>query len=128
MAKDNIGSLKSRAVDFLEMVIAGRIDEAYEKFTDPNGKHHNPYFPEGFTSLRKAMKENHIQFPDKKFSVKNVIVDGNMVAVHSHLTMKAGEPGMIVVHIFRFGGDRIVEFWDCGQVIESNSPNRDGVF
>jgi predicted SnoaL-like aldol condensation-catalyzing enzyme len=128
MANDNINSLKSKAVDFLKMVISGKIDEAYEKYTDPKGKHHNPYFPEGFTALKKGMKENHALFPQKKYSVKNVIGDADMVAVHSHLSFRQNEPGMIVVHIFRFEGDRIAEFWDCGQVLEANSPNRDGAF
>ncbi len=128
MTENNIESLKSNAVEFLEMVIGGNIDEAYDKFVNPKGKHHNPYFPPGFSALKKAMKENHEQFPDKKYLVKNVIGEGNMVAVHSHLRMKDGEPGMIVVHIFRFEGDKIVEFWDCGQVLEADSPNKDGAF
>ncbi len=119
---------KKRAVEFLQLVVSGRIEEAYSKFVDEKGKHHNVFFAAGFVALRKAMIENHGQFPDKKYTVKNVIGDGDFVAVHAHLDPGDGGRGMIVVHIVRFKGDRIVEFWDCGQQIPADSPNLDGPF
>ncbi len=117
-----------RRPNFFRLVVAGRIDEAYQKFIDMNGKHHNVFFPAGFQALQKAMKENHIQFPNKQFIIKNVLGDGDMVAVHSHLKMNQNEAGMVVVHILRFQDDKIVEMWDCGQAIPADSPNRDVAF
>jgi len=128
MAESRTKDHKEAAVQFLKMVIAGRIDEAYQKYADMNGKHHNCYFPAGLPELKKAMIDNHRQFPVKQFTVKNVIGDGPMVAVHSHLVMKEGEKGMVVVHMFRFEKDRVVEFWDCGQQIPADMPNKDGAF
>ena len=119
---------KRDAVHFLELVTAGRIDEAYTKHVDMKGKHHNIFFAPGFPALKKAMLENHVQFPVKEYKVKNVISEGNMVAVHAHLSMKHGEKGMIVVHIVRFEGEKIVELWDCGQQVPADSPNSDGAF
>ncbi len=116
------------AVEFLQLVIAGHIDEAYQKHVDMLGTHHNPFFPAGFPALQKAMADNHAQFPDKKLMVKHTLCDGDHVAVHSHLVPKPGDAGMVVVHLFRFQGDRIVEFWDCGQPIPDDCPNRDGAF
>jgi predicted SnoaL-like aldol condensation-catalyzing enzyme len=69
-----------------------------------------------------------MQFPNKYFNVKNILADGDLVATHSHLAFKEGEPGMIVVHLFRFKDGKIVEMWDCGQPIQANSPNTDGAF
>jgi predicted SnoaL-like aldol condensation-catalyzing enzyme len=34
----------------------------------------------------------------------------------------------MLVRIFRFEGDRIVELWDVGQQAPKNSPNDNGVF
>ena len=119
---------KQAAVTFLESVIAGNIDEAYEKFVDMNGKHHNPYFPAGFAALKQAQKDNHAQFPNKQFHIHHVLGDGDMVAVHSHVVLKPGEPGIAVVHLFRFGDGKVVELWDCAVLIPADSPNRDGVF
>ncbi len=119
---------RDAAVDFLQLVVAGRIDEAYQKHVDMLGTHHNPFFPAGFPALQRAMADNHTQFPDKKLMVRHALCDDDLVAVHSHLVPKPGDAGMVVVHLFRFNGDRIVEFWDCGQPIPSDSPNRAGAF
>ncbi len=128
MTDNSIQARKQIAVKFLQLVVAGHIDEAYQKFVDMKGRHHNPFFPAGFLVLQKAMKENHIQFPDKQFVLKHVIGDEELVAVHSHLVLKNGELGMVVVHILRFDGEKIVEMWDCGQSIPADSPNKDGPF
>lgn len=119
---------KAAAVEFLQMVVSGKIAEAYEKHIDMRGRHHNPFFPAGFSELRKAMMENHLQFPSKQLRVKNVLGDGNLVAVHSRLVLRPGESEMAVVHILRFEEERIVEMWDCGQLVPADSANGDGAF
>ncbi len=119
---------KNTARQFLELIIAGQIDEAYDTYVNMNGKHHNPYFPAGFAALREAMKENHDKFPDKIFSIKHLVGDGNMVAAHSHLKFNEDDKGMAVVHIFRFGGEKIEEMWDCGMALPADLPNADGAF
>lgn len=119
---------KQSAVEFLRLAAAGRIDEAYQRYIDMNGKHHNPYFPAGFPALKKGMIENHVQFPGKQLAVKNVLGDGDLVAVHSHIVLRPGDSGIAAVHLFRFQADRIVEMWDCGQPVPADSPNKDGAF
>ncbi len=128
MAENNTRARKQAAVQFLQLVVAGRIDEAYQKYVDMHGKHHNPFFPAGFSALKKAMIENHIQFPDKQLTVKNVLGDGSLAAVYSHIVLRPGETGISAVHLFRFEGNKIVEMWDCGQPVPADSPNKDGAF
>jgi predicted SnoaL-like aldol condensation-catalyzing enzyme len=125
---DNTKASKQAAVRFLRLVVAGRIDEAYERYVDMLGKHHNPFFAAGFPALRKAMNENHARFPGKQLAVKHVLGDGDLVAVHSHIVLQPGEPGLAAVHLFRFRDDKIVEMWDCGQPVPADSPNADGAF
>ncbi len=119
---------KQAALEFLQSVVAGHIEEAYLKHVDMGGRHHNPFFPAGFPALQKAMAENHAQFPHKELFVINVLGDADLVAVHSHLIPRPGESGMTVVHVFRFSHGKIVEMWDCGQAIPGGSPNKDGAF
>jgi len=119
---------KQAAVQFLELVVAGRIDEAFSKHVDMGGKHHNPFFPAGFLALQKAMTENHIQFPNKRLTVKNILGEADLVAVHSHVELRPRQSGMAVVHLFRFHRDKIIELWDCGQSLPASSPNQDGAF
>ena len=119
---------KEAAVEFLQLVVSGRIDEAYKKHADMQGKHHNPFFPAVFPALKQAMLENHAQFPNKQYSLKNVLGDGELVAVHGHLVLTPKEKEMAVVHLFRFRDDKIVELLDCGQPVPTDSPNADGAF
>lgn len=119
---------KQAAVRFLELVVAGKIDEAYEKYVSSGGKHHNPYFAAGFPALKQAMEENQAQYPKKRLEVQHALADGDLVAVHSRLTLRPGEAAMIVVHLFRFADGKIAELWDCGQALPADSPNHDGAF
>lgn len=128
MTNKNSVDHKQIAREFLQMVVAGDIEQAYRKYVDMQGQHHNFFFPAGFPALQKAMIENHSLFPNKQIEVKNVLADGDLVAVHSRLILKEGGEEMAVVHLFRFEGDRIVEMWDIGNSIPGDSPNADGAF
>ncbi len=128
MSADINSARKDAAVRFLELVVAGRIDEAYARHVDLAGRHHNPYFTAGFPALKKAMVEDEAQNPHKKLIVQHALADGDMAAVHSHLMISPDEPGMAVVHLFRFEGEKIVEMWDIGAALPADSPNTDGAF
>jgi len=126
--RNNLETQKESALDFLQLVVAGSIDDAYNNYVNMHGKHHNVYYSAEFTSLKQGMIENHSQFPNKRLMVKNVVGEGNLVVVHSNIIMKTGEPGIAVVHLFRFEAGKIVEMWDIGQQIPIDSPNRLGAF
>ncbi len=92
----------------MELIVAGKIYEAYSKKVNMNGKHSNQYFKAGFPSHKTAMIENEPQFPYKKYEIKNVLIDGNLVAVHVRIISKTGKNEMAVVHLFRFNKNKIV--------------------
>jgi predicted SnoaL-like aldol condensation-catalyzing enzyme len=119
---------KDMAVRFLQKVVAGEIREAYAAYVDPHCRCHNPYFADSPEDLMRGMEENHERFPNKVFEVQRAIAEGDLVAVHSRLQMKAGDPDMAVVHIFRFSGGKVVEFWDVAQPAPAESPNQGGMF
>ena len=56
---------KEHAVNYLQLIVAGEIDEAYEKYVSPDLRHHNPYFAGDAESLKQAMKENDGTSPNK---------------------------------------------------------------
>lgn len=118
---------KEIAMQFLQEVVSGKIDEAYKNYVDMRGKHHNMYFESGFVALQKAMKDNHVLFPSKQFTIKHIIGDTDLVAVHSHLILIPQEKEVAVVHLFRISNDKIIEMWDIGQQI-TETPNTDGLF
>lgn len=121
-------TLKEKAVSFLQLAASQEVREAYDRYTGPDFRHHNPFFRGDADSLMLAMEENAIKNPQKVLEVKRVIEDGDIVAVHSHVKQNQDDIGVAVVHIFRFHNDLIVELWDVGQPIPENSPNENGVF
>lgn len=121
-------SCKDIAVAFLEMVSSGEVQEAYSKFVGSGFKHHNPFYEGSATALSAGMKANARQNPDMIFEVKRAVAEGDFVVVHSHVRQRPSDLGAVVVHLFRFENERIVELWDVGQPIPDESANQYGMF
>jgi predicted SnoaL-like aldol condensation-catalyzing enzyme len=120
--------LKEAATEFLRLVAAGKVREAYSKYIGPGFRHHNAFFPGDAESLMVAMEENAVKNPNKVLEVQRALQDGDLVAVHSRVRQNPSDPGAAVVHIFRFEGNLVVELWDVGQAVPENSPNENGMF
>ena len=121
-------SHKDAAFEFLRLVAAGKVNEAYEKHVGPGFRHHNPFFRGDAASLKQAMAENAAKNPDKVLHIHSVIGEGDRVAVFSHVRQNPKDRGGAVVHLFRFENGRIAEFWDVGQAIPENQVNEHGMF
>ncbi len=78
--------------------------------------------------LSAGMEENARQYPDKVLEVKHAVAEGDLVITHSHVRLKPGDLGVVVVHVFRFENDRIAELWDIGQAVPGESANQYGMF
>jgi predicted SnoaL-like aldol condensation-catalyzing enzyme len=128
---------KDIAVEFLNLIALGRPKDGLF-FFDPDCRTHNPYIVGGMKELIDAMIAVQKQGADGilkgskadfKLIIKQVLADGDVVAVH---TMVAGsnpkDGGLRQVHLFRFQGDKIVEYWDITQDIPMNAPNAAGAF
>lgn len=118
---------KETALLFLQRAAFGSVEEAF-RMVAPDFRHHNPYFATGADALKVAMAENAIRNADKRLDVQRSLEDGDFVAIHSRIVLQREQPGMAVVHIFRFEGDQIAELWDIGQEVPADTPNADGMF
>ena len=98
-------SNKERATDFLALVAAGQVEQAFAKHVAADFRHHNPFFPGDRLSLLRAMQD---------------------VVAYSRVT--TGTLQIAVVHILRFNDGMITELWDIGQMIPPVSPNSNGMF
>jgi predicted SnoaL-like aldol condensation-catalyzing enzyme len=119
---------KEIAKKFLRMVATGKVDQAYERFVGAGFRHHNAYYPGDADSLRKGMADAAKQFPRTTIEIQRTIAEGSLVAVHSRVKHSPRERGYAVVHILRFKGSKIAEFWDLGMEVPKDSPNRHGLF
>lgn len=119
---------KDTALAFLKLCAAGKPREAFQQYTAPAFLHHNAYFGDTAEALIAGMEEMAAAFPRTTFEEKQIIEDGNQVAIYSHVVTEPGNRGLAVVHILRFEGEKIVELWDVAQPVPENSPNELGMF
>ena len=105
------------------------------KFFSPDCVTHNPYVNGNMDTLTDAMisasRDINNQNSEPAFSVKQVLVDGDFVAVHTDLLnskSNATKGGLRQVHLFRFNGDKVVEYWDITQQILPDMPNAGRAF
>jgi predicted SnoaL-like aldol condensation-catalyzing enzyme len=66
--------------------------------------------------------------PDINYSIKRIIADGNLVAVHSHGKFSPTDRGVAVVDILRVENCKVVEHWDVVQPIPEESANQNTMF
>lgn len=119
---------KEIAQNFLNLAANGHSHEAFRLYVGENFKHHNAYFKGDADTLLLAMEESARTNPNKVFKIHHILEDDKLVAVHSHLKQTPGDLGFAVVHILKFESDKIVELWDLGQPIRSESINEHGMF
>ncbi len=101
---------------------------AFEKWVVPGYIQHNPMAATGrdaaIAFLEPFMKSN----PNVSYSIKRIIADGNLVAVHSHGKFAPQDRGVAVVDILRVEGCKVVEHWDVVQPVPEKSANENGMF
>lgn len=120
-------SLQDRAHSFLHMIVARKIDEAYDLYVAHDFIHHNQYFRGDRESLKQGMIESHTKSPHTELTILKTLEEADTVATYSKVKMHEDDLGMIVVHIMRFKENKIIEMWDVGQQLLPGSPNENGI-
>ena len=126
---DNPGiDIKAAAIHFLQLTATGNVNEAFYLYVDQEFRHHNIHFKGDAASLKAAMEESAKYLPAKQLEIRLAIAEANRVAVYSKVTISPGEPGIALVHFFRFREDKIVELWDLAQAPPEEIVNENGMF
>jgi predicted SnoaL-like aldol condensation-catalyzing enzyme len=120
---------KEIAHDFLKLASSGYPRKAFDLYVSQDFIHHNAYYKGDRETLMLGMEESHKLSPNKIFQILRSLEDGDLVAVHSRVEQE-GDNGWkgVVMHIFRFINDKIVELWDFGQGIPDEMVNENGMF
>ncbi len=115
---------KEIALSFFRLIGSPKGPMAALTIFDPKCSHHNPYCAPGMKALLTEMAEvqknpQATDMPsDPIFEIKRAVADGDMVAIHTTLRSKSDETkGYRQVHMFRFKGDKVVEYWDVTQMM-----------
>jgi predicted SnoaL-like aldol condensation-catalyzing enzyme len=102
--------------------------EAFETWVEPGYIQHNPLAKTGRDAAIAFLEPFFQSHPDASYSIKRIIADGNLVAVHSHAKFSADDRGLAIVDILRVANCKIAEHWDVAQPVPEKSANTNGMF
>jgi predicted SnoaL-like aldol condensation-catalyzing enzyme len=105
-----------------------KVREAFESWVDPGYIQHNPMAQSGRDAAIGFLEPFFAQHPEIHYSIKRIIADGNLVAVHSHGRFAADDRGIAVVDILRVEGCKVMEHWDVVQPVPEKTANSNGMF
>ena len=125
---------KKNIKEYFELIRQQKFREGL-KFFAPDCKTHNPFVAGNMKNIFNAMiaanKDYGPKYPEAQFSLKLLLADENFVVAYTQLVASPTNPaegGLRQMHLFRFRGDKIVEYWDVTQNIMQNTPNPEGSF
>lgn len=102
--------------------------EAFETWVDPDYIQHNPMAATGRDAAIAFLEPFMASNPNVNYSIKRIIADGNLVAVHAHGRFAPNDRGIAVVDILRVQGCKVMEHWDVVQPVPETSANNNGMF
>ncbi len=105
-----------------------KVAEGFATYVGPTYTQHNPTAPDGKEAAIKGLSAFVAAMPSMHYDFKRVLVDGDLVAVHAHVTTSPTDRGSAVVDIFRFDKGKIVEHWDVVQPVPEKPANQNTMF
>jgi predicted SnoaL-like aldol condensation-catalyzing enzyme len=111
-----------------EFYVEKKVRAAFETWVDPGYIQHNPMAATGRQAAIDFLEPFFAKNPAISYSIKRVIADGNLVAVHSHGKFSADDRGIAVVDILRVEGCKVMEHWDVVQPVPEKAANTNGMF
>ncbi|MFF4630038.1 nuclear transport factor 2 family protein [Streptomyces griseorubiginosus] len=83
---------------------------------------------DGAAGLRDYLTAQNKAHPDARVSIKRVIGEGDLIAVHSNLILEPGTRGYSVLDLYRVDGRKIVEHWDTTQEVPATTASGNDMF
>lgn len=124
----DIEANKRTVVDYYQMAFAGQPEKAVSDHFGDRYIQHNPDAENGPEAFIRFVHYLRTEYPELRLDIKRVIAEGDLVATHSHLILKPGEPGRALADFFRLEDGKVVEHWDVIQDVPERSANSNGMF
>jgi len=125
---NNTQKNKKLVLDFYTLAFVDkRVEEAFNKYVGEPYIQHNPNLPDG----KKPVVEFLVKLfsnPQMVVSIKRVIAEDDLVAIHQHSKGSPEDPGEAIIEIFRVDKGKIVEHWDVMQSVPERSANNNTMF
>jgi predicted SnoaL-like aldol condensation-catalyzing enzyme len=103
-------------------------EAAAAKYLGKTYRQHNPTIANGAEPFIAFVRNFIKAYPALRITIKRIIAERDLVAVHSHLTATPSDRGSAVMDIFRLENRKIVEHWDIIQAVPEVSVNRNTMF
>jgi predicted SnoaL-like aldol condensation-catalyzing enzyme len=124
----DIEANKRTVVNYYQMAFEGNPEKAVADYFGDRYIQHNPEAQDGPEAFIGFVHYLRGEYPELRLDIKRVIAEGNLVATHSHLVLKPGEPGRALADFFRLEDGKVVEHWDVIQDVPERSANANGMF
>ncbi|MCT4655040.1 MAG: ester cyclase [Cohaesibacter sp.] len=111
-------------VDFFQHLMNEHdFDYILQTFGDAPYIQHNRAIPPEISGVVEYVRTLTKRFPDYSYDVKRVVASGDIVVLHSHVTLKAKHrgnegKGFIITDTFRLEEGKLREHWDAMQAID----------
>lgn len=119
---------KRVVVDYYETAFHGDPERAVAEHFGDRYVQHNPDAEDGPEAFIGFVRYLRGEYPELRLDIKRVVAEGDLVATHSHLVLRPGEPGRALADWFRLEDGKVVEHWDVIQDVPGASSNPRGMF
>ena len=119
---------KAIAIAFYDAALNEKDWSKAKQYLGPRYTQHSIYMQDGAAGLEGLVDRLKSQFPDNRGEIKQAFVDGDMVALHLHVTRYAGHPGWSVIELMRVENAKVVEHWDIFEPVPERAANSRGMF
>ncbi len=115
-------------LDMFENVLIPFDSGAVDRFIDEDYIQHSQLAPPGRDALKAFLDTVKEQSPQGEHRILRAFVDEDHVTVHYHVIRWPGDPGFVVMDIFRIENGKIKEHWDVMQDVVEGGPNPNSQF
>jgi predicted SnoaL-like aldol condensation-catalyzing enzyme len=126
--RGTLSANKRLVVAFYDAAINKKDYDRAVTYLGPQYKQHNPTAGDGVAGLKGFIEFLKAKFPMQHGEIRQIIAEGDLVALHVHSTRGDGTPDRAIVDIFRVANGKVVEHWDVIQDIPEKSANNNGMF
>jgi len=110
-------------LDFVDLFYTQRNPKAaLEKYVAEDYIQHNPALAQGRAAAIEFLTLLFSK-PQARFTIKRMLVDGELAVVHVHGQPDPAQKGVAVADFYRFAEGKIVEHWDVIQPITDAAVN-----
>ncbi len=113
--------------DFYREVFDEKEIDKADKYIATNYIQHNPWAGDGLEAFKQFFAFYFKENPNFSMSIKRIIAEGDLVAVHVLGQQDNNDVGSAVIDIYRVQDGKIVEHWDVLQKVTESVKNANGM-